>query len=195
MIRLLVFLIALFGNLTSSYAGSSRADRIISESGGGGGGGIIFRILDFSDFYALMPPDNPAPILGGNPVEFPNVGPTSGIIVPTSTSTFLLPAVGIYWVKFEVSINRTEDTGGSQLVATLNGIELPYTVVGVGRTGGPNNYTQLTGTFFVQTTVPNSTLSIISPPGSTPLLVDPFAGSSSQTPHPASAHLIILRLL
>src|SRR5690606_40076029 len=48
-------------------------------------------IINISNFYALMPGDNAATVAVGGSVEFPNDGPSNGIITSTSASTFLLP--------------------------------------------------------------------------------------------------------
>lgn len=187
-------LIFISGNVLTNalFAGSDRADRIIIESGDGGGG--CTEAAQFADFYALMTPDNPTPIPGGSAVAFPNDGPANGGIVRTGPTTFLLPEVGTYLVEFRVSLERSEDTTGSQLVITLNGTELAYTLVGVGFNASPNDAIELVGMALVTTTTPNSILSITNPSGSEPLFLEPFAGSSGADQIPVSAHLVIIRV-
>jgi len=137
--------------------------------------------LDFSDFYALMPGDNPAPIGAGTAVLFPENGPSSGIIARLNSSQFLLPTIGTYLVQFQVSV-----TEGGQLMLRLNGNELADSVVG--RATGD---TQLVGISLVTTTTPDNILEVISPSGnSTPLTITSSAGGT----HAVSAHVVIIRI-
>jgi hypothetical protein len=130
-----------------------------------------------------MPPDNGATVAVGGAVEFPQDGPTltgSGITRITSSS-FNLAAIGIYQVMFQVSV-----TEAGQLSIFLNGIQLPYTVVG--RATGTS---QIMGTALVETTAPNSLISINNPIGnSTALTITPLAGGAN----PVSAHLVITQI-
>jgi len=130
-----------------------------------------------------MPPDNAATVgIGGN-VAFPQDGPTSGsgLIVRADASTVNLVNIGTYSVTFQVSV-----TEAGQLVLRLNGLELPYTVVG--RATGTN---QIMGTALVTTTTINSLLSVGNPAASsTALTITPVAGGAA----PVSAHLVILRV-
>ena len=64
-------------------------------------------IANFANFYALMPPDNPATIAPGTDVSFPEDGPTEGgIITRTSPSTFNLTDVGTYQVYYDVPVTE-----------------------------------------------------------------------------------------
>lgn len=82
--------------------------------------------LNFADFYALMPPDNAATVAPGTDVSFPQDGPNSGSdISRIDASSFNLALIGTYQVLFEVSIDEA-----GQLILTLNGADLAYTVVG-----------------------------------------------------------------
>ncbi|MGG1616771.1 hypothetical protein ACIFQM_01950 [Paenibacillus sp. NRS-1782] len=82
-------------------------------------------MLSFADFYALMPSDNAATVAPGTDVSFPQNGPSSGtVITRTGTSTFNLSVIGTYQVLFQVSV-----TEAGQLILTLNGSDLAYTVV------------------------------------------------------------------
>jgi hypothetical protein len=136
---------------------------------------------DFADFFALMPPNNPAPVAIGTDVQFPQDGPASGtgVITRLSASAFNLSAIGAYQVTFQVSV-----TEAGQLVLATNGTELPYTVVGR-QTGA----SQIVGTTLITTTVANTVLSLRNPAsGFSALTITPFFTS------PVSAHLVITRL-
>ena len=68
-------------------------------------------VLDFADFFALMPPDNAATVAPGTDVSFPQDGPTSGTaIARTGPSTFNLSTIGTYQVLFQVSVDRSGPT-------------------------------------------------------------------------------------
>lgn len=142
-------------------------------------------VIDFADFYALMPPNNTATIAVGSDVAFPNDGPSSGsgniARVPSSSTEFNLEVIGAYQVLFQVSINEA-----GQLILTLNGADLAYTVVG--RATGTS---QLVGIAIVRTTSTSSVLTVRNPAGeSTALTITPNAGGTRAV----SAHLIITRL-
>jgi hypothetical protein len=62
----------------------------------------------FAEFFALMPPDNPATIAPGDDVNFPQDGPTSATtITRTGPSMFNLSAIGTYVIQ------RTGHRGGA----------------------------------------------------------------------------------
>ena len=149
------------------------------ETGPAGPAGTV---LAFADFYALMPGDNAAPIAPGGDVAFPQDGPSSGgSITRLSDSSFALSDVGVYQVLFQVSADEA-----GQLLLTLNGAQLPYTVVG--RAAGTS---QLVGMALVQTTVATSVLTVRNPAGATTALtLTPVAGGTL----PVSAHLVITQL-
>ena len=129
-----------------------------------------------------MPTDNATIIPAGTDVQFPSDGPASGTIARSTATQFTLPNIGIYEVNFQVSI-----TEAGQLVVTLNGTELLYTVVG--RLTGTS---QIVGVCLVQTILDNSLLSIRNPLGSLiPLTVTALAGGTD----PVSAHLVIKRVI
>jgi hypothetical protein len=141
-------------------------------------------VLDFADFYALMPSDNPATVPAGGAVEFPQDGVSSGsgAIVRTSAFAFQLAQPGVYQVIFHVSV-----TESGQLVLALDqgggSIEIPSTVVG--RAIGSS---QIVGTALVQTFLPNSILTVRNPVGAfSALTITPVAGGAK----PVSAHLVI----
>ncbi|SDN52278.1 collagen-like protein [Bacillus sp. OK048] len=139
-------------------------------------------VLDFADFFALMPGDNAATVGAGGDVDFPQNGPTSaGGIFRATADSFTLSAIGIYQVFFQVSVSEP-----GQLILTLNGIDLAYTVVG--RATGTS---QIVGMALVQTSVINSILTVRNPAGNSPALtITPLAGGT----RPVSAHLVITRL-
>ena len=136
----------------------------------------------FSNFFGLMPPDNAATVAPGTDVSFPQNGPTSGsAIARTGPSTFNLAAVGSYQIMFQVSVDEA-----GQLMLTLNGADLAYTVVG--RATGTS---EITGMSLVTTSVTNSILTIRNPAGnSTALTITPLAGGTRQV----SASLVITRI-
>ena len=135
-----------------------------------------------ADFYALMPGDNAATIAPGADLSFPQNGPTFGIdVLRLTASNFSLISVGIYQVMFQVSI-----TESAQLCIVLNAGQNPATVVG--RATGTS---QVVGICLVQTTLPNSILSIRNPLGEAiALTMTPVAGGTN----PVSAHLVITRV-
>ena len=139
-------------------------------------------MLGFADFYALMPPDNAATIAVGSDISFPQDGPNSGTgIARASDSSFTLADPGVYQVYFAASIDEP-----GQLVLTLNGAELDYTVVG--RATGTS---QIIGMALVETTAAGSVLTVRNPVGNAAALtLTPNAGGTN----PVSAHLIITQL-
>jgi hypothetical protein len=139
----------------------------------------------FAEFYALMPPDNATTVAAGAPVEFPQTGPTTGVIVRQTATKFVLPSIGTYRVSFSVSADEP-----GQLVIALNTgsgmLELPYTVYG--RATGTS---LIAGDALVTTTAANSVLEVRNPAGNTPALtITPNAGGT----HAATASLVIQRL-
>lgn len=138
---------------------------------------------EFADFFALMPPDNAATVAPGTDVEFPQDGPvsTGGGITRVGPSAFNLSAIGTYQVMFQVSV-----TEAGQLILTLNGADLAYTVAG--RATGTS---QIVGIALVTTTSLNSILTVRNPAGNpTALTITPLAGGT----RPSSAHLVITQL-
>jgi BclA-like protein/collagen triple helix repeat protein len=138
-------------------------------------------LTSYAEFYALMPPDNAAPVAAGGAVDFPLNGPSQGGIARINAETFLLPEAGTYRVSFSVSVSEA-----GQLALSLNGAELPSTVYG--RATGTS---QIAGDSLVTTSGANSTLSIVNPAGnSTALTITPLAGGT----HPAAASLVVEQL-
>ena len=152
------------------------------ETGPVGPQGPAGGVLNYADFYALMPPDNAATVAPGTDVSFPQNGPNSGAdISRTGPDSFNLAQIGTYQILFEVSVDEA-----GQLILTLNGEDLAYTVVG--RATGAS---QIIGMAIVTTTVINSILTVRNPAGnSTTLTITPLAGGT----RPVSAHLVIMQI-
>lgn len=197
-LRLLVILMTLSFNFLPLMlsAACERGSRLISESAGvqgepgvagpAGEPGVqgipgAPGILDFSDFFALMPEDNVATIAANEAVLFPKDGPTNGVITRLSDSQFLLPTVGIYLVQFQVTV-----TPRAQLMLRLNGNPLANSVVG--RDTGSS---QIVGLSIITTTAPNSILELINPPENSPVLLLTVAAGGT---HSVSSHLVIMRI-
>ena len=135
----------------------------------------------FAEFFALMPPDNAVTVAPGTDVSFPQDGPTSNDIVRTGAGTFNLPDPGTYRVAFNVPV-----TEAGQLILTLDGADLAYTV-----TGRATGTSQITGESLVETSSVGSVLTVRNPAGnSNALTITPLAGGT----RPASATLTIERL-
>ena len=133
-----------------------------------------------------MPGDNAATVAAGGSVQFPQDGPASGITRSSaSASVFTLPAIGVYEVSWQVSVNEP-----GQLVLALDSgagaVELASTVVG--RATGT---TQIVGHVLITTTVVNSTVTLRNPTGNSPALtITPLAGGTAAV----TAGLIIKRI-
>ena len=154
----------------------------IGETGPIGPQGPAGGVLGFADFFALMPPDNAATVAPGTDVSFPQDGPNSGSgIARSGPDSFNLAEIGTYQVLFQVSV-----TEAGQLILTLNGEDLAYTVAG--RATGTS---QIVGMAIVETTVINSVLTVRNPEGTAEALtITPLAGGT----RPVSAHLVITRI-
>lgn len=139
-------------------------------------------VLGYADFYALMPPDNSATVAPGTDVSFPQNGPILNTnIGRLSSSSFNLGPVGSYQVLFQLSV-----TEAGQLVLTLNGQELDYTVVG--RATGTS---EIVGMAIVSTTTVDSVLTVRNPAeNAEALTITPLAGGT----RPVSAHLVITQI-
>lgn len=159
--------------------GETGPQGIQGEVGPQGPAGVV---ANFADFYALMPADNATPVGVGEDVAFPQNGPTSNSTITRLTdNSFSLSEVGTYLVMFQVS---TTEPG--QLVLTLNGEEIPYSVVG--RATGTS---QIVETILITTTIATSTLTVRNPAANaTALTITPNAGGNESV----SAHLVIVQL-
>jgi len=129
-----------------------------------------------------MPPDNAATVAPGTDVSFPQDGPNSGTgITRSGADSFTLGEIGTYHVQFLVSVDEA-----GQLILTLNGEDLAYTVAG--RAAGAS---QIVGMAIVETTVTDSVLTVRNPAGTAAALtITPLAGGT----RPVSAHLIITQI-
>jgi len=129
-----------------------------------------------------MPVDNAATVAVGGDISFPQNGPSSGAaIARINPSTFNLSNAGTYQIMFQASISEA-----GQLVLTLNGTELTYTIVG--RATGTS---QVVGMYFVTTSSVNSLLTVRNPAGNpAALTMTPVAGGAL----PVSAHLVITQI-
>lgn len=184
-------MIALLSSLTSPLlAGTNRGNLLIGEVGGvPGAAGLpgvagtpgASGVFAFSDFFAIMPADNGAPIAAGVAVAFPQDGPTDGLITRTGPSTFLLPDAGTYVIEYQVSVTEA----GQLMLRLAPGGEIASSVVG--RATGTS---QIVGVSLV-TTVGATVLEVINPTGNpVALTITPSAGG----PNPVSAHLSIIRI-
>ena len=138
--------------------------------------------MEYADFYALMPPNNAADVAPGDDLDFPQDGPSNGTAISrTGPDSFNLVGTGVYQILFCVEVNQS-----GQLVLTLNGTELPYTV-----TGRYTGSSMIVGMSIIQTSAANSVLTVRNPSGNfTTLGITPLAGGT----WPVSAHLIILKI-
>lgn len=153
------------------------------ETGPAGPQGPAGGVLSFADFYALMPPNNPAPIAAGEDVAFPQTGAVSASgVTRLSDTSFSLENTGTYLIQFQVSA-----AGPGQLELTLNGAELPYTVVGSSSADG----SQIAGSTLVTTTAANAVITVRNPEGTGgALTLTPTAGGAEAV----SAHLTIIQV-
>jgi hypothetical protein len=160
---------------TSITVGSS------GPSGPPGGGGV----LGFAHFYSVVSAVAPGLNVPQNdPVPFDQDGSASLTNQPTRVNGthFMLPAVGIYEVTFQVSI-----TEAAQLAIRFNGGPfLPYSVAG--RATGSS---QVSNTIFITTTLVNQILEVYNV-GLSAIHVTGNPGSGGN--NPVSASLTIVRL-
>ena len=154
----------------------------IGETGATGPQGPAGGVLNYADFYALMPDDNSATVAPGTDVSFPQDGPNSGSgIARSGPSSFVLADIGVYQVLFQIGV-----TEAGQLALTLDGQDLAYTVAG--RATGTS---QIVGMAIVETTAINAILTVRNPAGNAAALtITPLAGGT----RPVSAHLVITQL-
>ena len=154
----------------------------VEDTGAQGPHGIPGGVLGYADFYALMPPDNSATVAPGTDVSFPQNGPIANTnIGRLGPSSFNPGPIGTYQILFQVSV-----TEAGQLILTLNGQDLEYTVAG--RATGTS---QIVGMAVVTTTAVNSVLTVRNPAGNAAALtITPLAGGT----RPVSAHLVITQI-
>ena len=144
--------------------------------------GIPGGIFPFARFFGLMPLDNAATVAAGSDVLFSQNGPSSGgSISRLSSSAFNLADIGIYQVVFQLGVIEP-----GQLVLTLNGADLAYTVV-----GPATGTSQIVGMALVPTSAINSILTVRNPAGNSPALtISPVAGGTRAV----AAHLTITQV-
>jgi len=154
----------------------------VGETGPTGPQGPAGSVLGYADFYALMPPDNEATVAPGTDISFPQDGPNSGTSISRSgDSAFILEEIGTYLIEYFATIDES-----GQLVLTLNGEDLEYTVAGRG-----TGTSQIVGKAIVTTTTAESVLTVRNPEGNTEALtLTPLAGGNRAV----SAHLIIMQI-
>ena len=116
----------------------------------GNGSGLTNLPATYGYFYFLSPSDVPFPIVPGAAIPFPRTGPVSGI-ARSSPSTFVLAAVGVYEVSWQVSVNES-----GQIAASVNGVEVDNTAVGRNALAS-----QIVGDVLIETTVVNSSLRLV----------------------------------
>lgn len=152
------------------------------DTGAQGPQGLPGGVLSYADFYAMMPPDNSATVAPGTDVSFPQNGPIANTnIGRLGPSSFNLGPIGTYQILFQVSV-----TEAGQLILTLNGQDLAYTVAG--RATGTS---QIIGVAVVTTTAVNSVLTVRNPAGNAATLtITPLAGGTRSV----SAHLVITQI-
>ena len=161
--------------------GATGAQGPQGEVGPQGPQGLPGGVLSYADFYATMPSDNAAPITPGDDVAFPVNGTVSNTnIGRINDTTFLLSNAGTYLVMWNATTAEA-----AQLVLTLNGAELPYTVVGNGTTNG-----EISG-FTILNTTGAATFTVRNPEANTTdITLTPNAGGTA----PVTAHLTIVQL-
>ena len=127
-------------------------------------------IINYADFYALMPPDNSATVAPGTDVIFPQDGVNSGASISRiGTNSFNLSKIGTYQIYFNVPVSEAE-----QLELTVNGVPLTYTVVG--RATGTSD---ISGMFLIDTTTINSVLTVRNPALNAALTITTLAGGTN----------------
>lgn len=163
-------------------AGETGATGPAGATGPVGPQGPAGGVLAYADFYALMPSNNASDIEPGFDVAFPQNGAIGGTGISRESDTvFNLTEAGTYQVLFQATA-----TEAGQLVLTLNGTELPYTVVGRDAANS-----EIVGMSFVTTTTDTGTLTVRNPAtNTTSLTLAPSSGGAQ----PVSAHLVITRV-
>lgn len=127
-------------------------------------------------FYALMPFDNESSVAVGGDVQFPNTGPsTAGGLISGIGSAFVLGQAGVYRVTYQVPVSEA-----GQLIITVNGVGVPYTVAG--RATSTSNI----GTTVLIDAAPGDVITIRNV-GISAITITPLAGGTE----PSSATLLI----
>lgn len=138
-------------------------------------------VTEYASFYATAPADNPTAILPSGAVAFPNTAANSANITRLTNSTFNIAQPGTYLVSFRVNSNEA-----GQLQLALNGVAQPNTTFGQASANS-----DISGTTIINTTTPNTTLSVINPAtATTNITVTPNAGGTQGS----TSDLTILKL-
>jgi hypothetical protein len=138
-------------------------------------------VVQYAEFYALMPGSNDMPVAPGGTVDFVQAGPEVGDIQAVAADAYALPDIGTYRVSFNVPV-----TEPGQLGLSLNFAELPQTIV-----GRATETSQIIGESLITTTAVDSILSVVNPADNlTGLTITPSAGGTE----PVVATLIIEQL-
>jgi hypothetical protein len=95
-------------------SGPTGATGPTGAAGATGATGASSGVIDFADFYAIMPTDNAEPVASGTAVQFPRTASRTAGITRLSNSQFSLINIGTYLVMFQVSV-----TEAGQLVLGL----------------------------------------------------------------------------
>ena len=151
--------------------------------GSDGASGLPGLLLGVAEFFALMPPDNAAPVALGGDVDFPQDGiNTAGSDITRLTAdSFQLGADSIYEVLAQVSVDEP-----GQLVLTLDGLDIPWSVAG--RATGTS---QIVVSALIQTGGLDQILTVRNPAGNpAALTITPIAGGTLSV----SATLLIKRI-
>ena len=90
-------------------------------------------------------------------------------------------------MEFQVSVDSAPPP--SQLMLSLNGVPIAYSVV-----GQDTGTSQIVGISTVTTSAANSVLSVINPPANVNSVIIPPAAGSVNRLTPVSAHLVIIRI-
>ena len=146
---------------------------------------------NFAEFYALMPGDNAATVAVDAPLLLPQDGPSFGsVITRSSPSAFQLATVGFYEVSWQVSVTEAAQmllwvNSGAVVGAGAAPAKIPYTVIG--RATGTS---QLVGRSTIETTVPNTIISLRNGASASALTITPIAGGTDSV----SANIVIRQL-
>jgi hypothetical protein len=156
-----------------------------------GANGTLLSI--YADFYASQGTDNMTVVPGGT-VLF-DYTLSANELTDSSNGFFTLPNPGIYSVYFLMSV--VPGAGGQAAIAVgtnaFNIRVLPYTIVGIATS---NFIVQLVGFSYIETTTPNSVLSIVNPTSSgSTLTFVANAGSVASAVSPVTAQLLIQQLM
>ena len=142
----------------------------------------------FAQFFGISgtagAPDYLDAIAATSPVNFPEAGPTSGVITASSATDFVLPAIGTYEISWQVPV-----TEAAQLVLRTSTLSAAFAVLPDTLVGNATGHCQIVGSAVITTTGINTVLEVYNP-SATAIHVTPNAGGAS----PVSASLLIKQL-